>query len=345
MGQPAALMVGGGLIATVGFVVLTQARRAGLAVLVGGSIIVAIGAGLISTTANATIGSAPPERAGSAAAISQSSIDLAGSLGIAALGSPGVVIYRATIAQAIPPTLRPDMAALAQGTIGSAVAIADLLPRATGAALLAAARNAFADAFSAIALMAAVQTIAATALLAVAAKGPRLSLAAVQPGPLQRPTARDIGQLEQALRSLLARVLQRPGLSYAEWTILVMLGPEPLTRTALIEQQRESRRARQGEVEATVDGLLAKGFLVEASEATAAGSGDIRGAPPILQLSSAGQTVYRPLQSEVSRVNEVLWGGLPAEDLAATKRTLAEVTGRAKALLAGASTSSRASEA
>src|SRR5262245_64755291 len=42
------LITMGTLSDRIGFVVLTQARRAGLAVLVGGSIIVAIGAGLIS---------------------------------------------------------------------------------------------------------------------------------------------------------------------------------------------------------------------------------------------------------------------------------------------------------
>lgn len=64
-GTPTALMVAGSLVCAVGFAVLTQAPAAGLPVVVGGSVLIALGVGPIATLANAAIvGAAHPNAPG-----------------------------------------------------------------------------------------------------------------------------------------------------------------------------------------------------------------------------------------------------------------------------------------
>ena len=48
------------------------------------------------------VGAAPPERAGSASAISETGAELGGALGVAVLGSIGTAIYRGGVADAVP---------------------------------------------------------------------------------------------------------------------------------------------------------------------------------------------------------------------------------------------------
>jgi DHA2 family multidrug resistance protein-like MFS transporter len=88
----AGLAVTGGLaLAFAGFVVLTQVGGpSGLATLVTGSVIFSLGlAPVVTLGTDLIVGSAPPERAGAAAAISETSSEFGGALGIAVLGSGG----------------------------------------------------------------------------------------------------------------------------------------------------------------------------------------------------------------------------------------------------------------
>jgi DHA2 family multidrug resistance protein-like MFS transporter len=127
---------------------LTQVNAgSGLAVLVIGSVILALGAAPVGTLAtDFIVGSAPPERAGAASGISETSAEFGGALGIAVLGSIGTAVYRGVIADAIPDGVTPQAADDARDTLGGAVAAADELPDRLGAALLDASREAFAQA-------------------------------------------------------------------------------------------------------------------------------------------------------------------------------------------------------
>jgi MFS transporter, DHA2 family, multidrug resistance protein len=171
--SPARVMIGGAVICAAGFLLLAQVPEAGLPVLVAGTIVCAAGAGLVSTLANAGIvGAAPPERAGAAAAISQSSIDLAGSLGIAILGSVGVTVYRFAMASGVPADVLPRAAAAAHRTLGGAVAVSNSLAPHTGASLLEAARASFGRAYIAsAAISVALSLVAAVQLWAIAREG------------------------------------------------------------------------------------------------------------------------------------------------------------------------------
>ncbi|HYZ02854.1 MAG TPA: MFS transporter, partial [Candidatus Binatia bacterium] len=89
------------------------------------------------------VGTAPPERAGEASGISETSFEFGGALGIAVLGSIGTAVYRSQIAGAIPQGVPPPAAATARDTLGGASTVTGQLPGQQGAALLAAGRDAF----------------------------------------------------------------------------------------------------------------------------------------------------------------------------------------------------------
>ncbi|MBC7975524.1 MAG: MFS transporter [Myxococcales bacterium] len=157
------LMASGLLIGAVGFGVLTQIDRVSpLAVIVIGSVIYSLGISpVVILATDIIVGSAPVERAGSASAISETSSELGGALGIAILGSIGTAVYRTRMAAAMPSGVPSDETEIARGTLGGATAVAEGLPEPLGAVLLGSARDAFTQAFEATAAVNAVIVLAA----------------------------------------------------------------------------------------------------------------------------------------------------------------------------------------
>ena len=103
----------------------------------------------------------------------KTSVDLGGSLGMAVLGSVGVAIYRAGMANAVPAEVPPAAAEVARSTLGGAVAVARDLPPQAGAVLLDVARGAFAESYVAFALVSAALMLVAAATLARIEAGER----------------------------------------------------------------------------------------------------------------------------------------------------------------------------
>jgi DHA2 family multidrug resistance protein-like MFS transporter len=93
------------------------------------------------------VGVAPPERAGAAAGISQTSQELGGALGIAVLGSIVIAIYRSTMSTGVLAGLDADAIDGARDTLAAAVGVAATLTPEQSAALLTAARSAFIQGF------------------------------------------------------------------------------------------------------------------------------------------------------------------------------------------------------
>jgi DHA2 family multidrug resistance protein-like MFS transporter len=159
--RPAYVIAGGMAVSAAGFGVLTAVDNGGsaLATIVAGSVILSLGVcPVVTLTTDIVLGAAPPERAGAASAISETSSEFGGALGIALLGSVVTAAYRGAMADAAPE---------ARDTLGGAVALAAELPAEVGAALLDAARAAYVHAFELSAAISAVLSLG-VALVAVA---------------------------------------------------------------------------------------------------------------------------------------------------------------------------------
>jgi DHA2 family multidrug resistance protein-like MFS transporter len=167
--RPAFVMAGGLALSAVGFGMLIQVNAAsGLAILVIGSVVFSLGVAPVGTLASDIIvGSAPPERAGAASGISETSAELGGALGIAVLGSVGTAVYRSEVTGAVPADVPPAAAEASRDTLGGAVAAAEELPDPLGAELLDAAREAFTQALQLTAITSAAIVVGVAILAAV----------------------------------------------------------------------------------------------------------------------------------------------------------------------------------
>jgi MFS transporter, DHA2 family, multidrug resistance protein len=162
--RPPHVIAIGFVIAAFGFFLLTQTgTRHDLAVVATAYAVFSLGLAPVFTLASDLIVStAPPERAGAAAGISEMSTELGGALGIALLGSVVTFIYRGVMTGALDGDLPPDAVAAARDTLGGARSAAEALPDQLGAALITLSRSAFVEAFQTTALAsAAIALIAA----------------------------------------------------------------------------------------------------------------------------------------------------------------------------------------
>ncbi|GAA1216178.1 MFS transporter, DHA2 family, multidrug resistance protein [Prauserella alba] len=135
---PVPQLIGAGLVlAAVGFAaVAVLGAGAGPWLIVSALVLVGFGVPLSEVLTNDLIVStAPPERAGSAAAISETGFELGGALGTAVLGSVAMSIYHSGVPADAPHAARE--------TLGGAVAAARHLPQGQAEALLDTAREAF----------------------------------------------------------------------------------------------------------------------------------------------------------------------------------------------------------
>jgi DHA2 family multidrug resistance protein-like MFS transporter len=166
--RPAFVMGGGLLVAALGFGLLAQVDEgSGIAIFVISSVVFSLGLAPVFTLAtDLVVGTAPPERAGAASALSETSSELGGALGIATLGSIGTALYRGQVDDTVPAGVPREEAEAARDTLGGAVAAADGLPDGLAAELLDAVREAFTQGLQVAALSSAA-VAAATAVLAV----------------------------------------------------------------------------------------------------------------------------------------------------------------------------------
>jgi DHA2 family multidrug resistance protein-like MFS transporter len=167
--RPAFVIAGGLALAGAGFAVLTQVDgESALATLVSGAVVFALGLAPVYTlAADMMVGAAPPERAGGAAGVSETSSEFGGALGIAVLGAAGTAVYRDQIDDAVPAGVPPEVASAARDTLGAAVAAGAELPDRLAPELVDAAREAFTQALQVAAALSAAVAVGA-AILAVA---------------------------------------------------------------------------------------------------------------------------------------------------------------------------------
>lgn len=168
--HPAYVIAGGMTVAAAGFVLLALVDDAAspLAMLVAGSIVFSLGlTPVVTLTTDIVLSAAPPERAGAASALSETSSEFGGALGIAVMGSIVTAIYRGEVASTLPAGVPAEAAEIARGTIGGAVSVAGELPGALGAEVLGSAREAFTHAFGTTAAISAAIAIGVAILAAV----------------------------------------------------------------------------------------------------------------------------------------------------------------------------------
>nr|WP_238992492.1 MFS transporter [Jiangella ureilytica] len=177
-------VIGGGMaLAGVGLLVMTQAgATGGLGLIVGGLIVATVGLGPgAALTADIVVSSAPPEKAGSAASVSETSGEFGIAFGIAALGSLGTAVYRSDLT--VPEGTPADLAAAAQDSLAGASVAAIQLPADVAAPLLDAAREAFMTGLNTVA------SIGSVAMIAFAVVGVVLFRRFQPPAPVADETA------------------------------------------------------------------------------------------------------------------------------------------------------------
>ncbi|WP_116100914.1 MFS transporter [Amycolatopsis thermalba] len=157
--RPAHLLAAGLAISVCGLIVLTRTgTTSGPATLATGFALIFLGAGpLVTLSTGLVLGSAPAEKAGSAAALNETSGQFGFAFGLAALGSIGAAVYTSRFT---PPENVP---AAARDSLADAVAVAQHLPADLARALLTPARAAFVDGLHLVAVISA----AALAVVAV----------------------------------------------------------------------------------------------------------------------------------------------------------------------------------
>ena len=160
--RPAVLMSVGLAFSAIGYWMITGfGSGTGLVPFALASIIFSLGTSPVFTlTTDLIIGAAPPERAGAASAMSETSAEFGGALGIAVFGSIGVAVYRGVMADAILPNVPVEVARAAVATLGGAIEVAGQLPAEAGDALTSAARIAFVQGMRLCAAISAIASIA-----------------------------------------------------------------------------------------------------------------------------------------------------------------------------------------
>ena len=178
--RPSLIMGGGMAIAGLGAIFLlflTVEGSSNLLLVAAASVVMSVALSPVITLGTELIvGSAPPEQAGAATGISETSGELGGALGIAILGSLATAIYRSDVTAGLPADLPAAVVAAARDTLGGAIAVAAELPAAAAMVVTAVASNAFVNAIhivAAVSLVGALATavVAALALRTVQARG------------------------------------------------------------------------------------------------------------------------------------------------------------------------------
>lgn len=168
---PTGWVIGMGLgTAAIGYLLLSMlGADEVMALAFGGGALLGLGVGLANTLTNdVIIGTAPAERAGAAAGISETAYELGGALGTAILGSIGASLYRTQVLEDLPAHTPRAITDAATQTLGAAHAAAQSSPEQAGP-LLSVVNSAFVNAmtttFTAAALIVGTAAIAAIVTL------------------------------------------------------------------------------------------------------------------------------------------------------------------------------------
>ncbi|GAA2295130.1 MFS transporter [Streptomyces violaceusniger] len=144
-GANRAHVIGAGFVtAAIGYGILALAGTDALwTVLIGAAVLASGIVAVMSLVTDMAIGTVPPKRAGSAAALLETGQEFGGAMGMAVLGSVGTAVYRGDVKDALGAGLPADSLDQVRETLGAAAAVAGSLKGRTGEHLLDTAREAF----------------------------------------------------------------------------------------------------------------------------------------------------------------------------------------------------------
>ncbi|MCZ8517741.1 MFS transporter [Paenibacillus filicis] len=186
-------LIGAGLaVSATGCILLSQVGvGSGLLTLIVGYIFFNVGAApFASLSSDLIVGSAPPEKAGSAASLLQTSGEFAFALGIAVLGSIGTYVYRSQVAGYILRDVPTLTAGGSRESLAGAVLEAKGLPQPIGSKLLHGAQLAYTGSMHAVVEVSGVLFIA-IAILSV------IKLRHIQPIGQKAPGEMELSMQEQ----------------------------------------------------------------------------------------------------------------------------------------------------
>jgi len=168
------VMPAGMLFTTIGILAITQiTASSSLVLLVGAYMIMSFGINIaITLTTDMIMTVAPPERAGAASGISETSAELGAALGIAIMGSISTAYYRAALGGTLPAGLPADAARNAMATIGGAVTSASKLNGVMRTDLIENARDAFTGSLALVAQVCAVLVMATGIIVLIVLRNP-----------------------------------------------------------------------------------------------------------------------------------------------------------------------------
>ncbi len=155
--RPAYLIAGGLIIAGVGYLIfnLAGSTTGPIPIFIAMCVVIVGTAPLAALCNHLAMGEVPPERAGSGAAIVQTTTEFGLGLGIATLAVLGASVYRRNVEGALG-VMPAEVAAAARESVDRAVAVAGQLPAEQAEVLLAAARAAFTSGLHVVGIVSAV---------------------------------------------------------------------------------------------------------------------------------------------------------------------------------------------
>ncbi|MFJ5551861.1 MarR family transcriptional regulator [Streptomyces sp. NPDC093225] len=134
--------------------------------------------------------------------------------------------------------------------------------------------------------------------------------------------ARALGLAHYAARGVLEHLLSQHGLTFQQQVVLraAVTADVPQTPDGLVTQVQGSLKTDPAEIRTVLDELLARQLLAADGKH--------------LRATDAGRHLLTSVGADTAPVTARIWGGIPAEDLAAAGRVLALVTERANTELA-----------
>ena len=167
--EPHQVLTCGFLITACGYGVLTQLSATGdLWILVTGFVLFCAGLAPMGTlTTDLVMSDVPPERAGAASGISETSFEFGAALGVAVLGSIISAVYRVHMSSDALSHIAPDIVERARETLGAAIEVAQPLAADARTTIETTARDAFARAVRVASFVSAILGITAALVCVV----------------------------------------------------------------------------------------------------------------------------------------------------------------------------------